>query len=82
MVLSLIAVYFSVSFQAAINEANALTKISPALKTEKDEYIYRSYLGLGQYHVILSEINENPNTSVGQSDANVSPLCRNFLVLH
>ena len=51
--------------QAAINEANALTKINAALKQEKEEYVYRSYLGLGQFHVILSEISDSPSTPVG-----------------
>lgn len=53
------------SFQAAINEANALTKVSAALRQEKEEYVYRSYLGLGQYHVIVGEISDSPNTPVG-----------------
>lgn len=53
------------SYQAAINEANSLTRINPSLKSEKDEFIYRSYLGLGQPNIVLSEIVENPNTPVG-----------------
>lgn len=52
--------------QAAINEANALTKVSAALRQEKEEYVYRSYLGLGQYHVIVGEISDSPNTPVGE----------------
>jgi coatomer protein complex subunit epsilon len=27
--------------------------------------VYRSYLGLGQYHIILGEVTSNPNTPVG-----------------
>jgi hypothetical protein len=52
--------------QAAINEASALTKINAALKQEKEEYVYRSYLGLGQYNIILSEVSDSPNTPVGK----------------
>ncbi|KAJ1430982.1 vesicle coat complex COPI, epsilon subunit [Ochromonadaceae sp. CCMP2298] len=53
------------SYQAAINEANALVKLNGVLKVEKEEYVYRSYLGLGQYHIILSEVADSPNTPVG-----------------
>lgn len=53
--------------QAAINEANALTKVNAALRQEKEEYVYRSYLGLGQYHVIVGEISDSPNTPVGEN---------------
>lgn len=51
--------------QAAINEANALVKVSPALKPEKDEYLYRSYLGVGQYNIILNEVKDNSATPIG-----------------
>mmetsp|Transcript_4254 Transcript_4254/g.5848 ORF Transcript_4254/g.5848 Transcript_4254/m.5848 type:complete len:298 (+) Transcript_4254:21-914(+) len=58
--------YWLGSFQAAINEANTLSKLSSVLIAEKEEYIYRSFLALGQYGVVTSEIKENkPNTSVG-----------------
>ena len=51
--------------QAAINEATGLTKVPSALLSEKDEYIYRSFLAMGQYGVVLSEIKERPSTSLG-----------------
>ena len=48
----------------AINEANGLNRIPANLVTEKEEFVYRSYLALGQYHIILSEIKENSTTPV------------------
>jgi len=53
------------SYQAAINEATSNKRIPATLIGEKEEYIYRSFLALGQYNVITSEIKEKPNTSVG-----------------
>ena len=52
------------SYQLAINEANSLTKLPPHLVTEKQEFIYRSYLALEQYHIILSEIKDSPKTPI------------------
>ena len=42
----------------AINEANGLTRCPAALVPERDEFLYRSYLALGQMHVIFSEIKD------------------------
>lgn len=53
------------SYQAAINEATSNKRIPATLVGEKEEYIYRCFLALGQYSVITSEIKEKPNTSVG-----------------
>jgi len=54
------------NFQSAINEGSGLNKLNPSLVSERDEYIYRSYLSLGQHHIILSEIKDNsPKTTVG-----------------
>ena len=33
---------------------------------EKEEYIYKSFLALGQYSIILGEIKDNANISVGK----------------
>jgi len=51
--------------QLAINEASTLNKIPPSLTQEKNEFLYRSYLGLGQYDIVLGEIKDNANTPVG-----------------
>ena len=48
-------------FQLAINEANGMRNTAAALLTEKKEYLYRSYLALGQHDILLGEItSESP----------------------
>ena len=49
-----------------MNEANKLTRIPAKLQTEKQEFIYRSYLALGQYNLVLNEI----------KDTSATPLCK------
>jgi hypothetical protein len=44
-----------------------LNRIPANLVTEKEEFIYRSYLALGQYHIILNEIKEANSTPVCKS---------------
>lgn len=44
------------SYQAAINEASSNKRIPAALMGEKEEYIYRSFIGLGQYDIVLNEL--------------------------
>lgn len=51
------------AFQEAINEASASNRLSSNLIAEKEEFVYRCYLGLGQYHVILSEIKDTLSTT-------------------
>ncbi len=46
------------NFQLAINEANGMKRCPPHLVTEKSEFMYRSYLALGQYDVVLSEVSD------------------------
>lgn len=57
--------YWLGSYQAAINEATGLSKIPANLVSEKDEFVYRSFLAMGQYSVVLHEIKDKPTTSVG-----------------
>ena len=46
-------------FQMAIAEGNNLTRLKDeSLKIERDEFVYRSYIGLGQYGIVLNEIKE------------------------
>jgi coatomer protein complex subunit epsilon len=52
------------NFQGAINEATSLGRIPPALIKEKEEFVYRSYLALGQYHIITGEVKDAPNTPI------------------
>lgn len=51
----------------AINEANTnLSRVKDSnLLKEKEELVYRSYLALGQYNIILDEIKDTPSTSYG-----------------
>ncbi len=44
--------------QSAINEANGLNRLKPHLQEEKDDYVYRAYIGLGQYDLVIGEISE------------------------
>lgn len=50
--------------QAAINEANGLKKIAKNLVEEKDELMYRCYIALGQFHIIVNEV--KATASVGE----------------
>ena len=59
--------FWSGNFQQAINEANGLKKLQPHLVIEKDEFLYRSYLALGQHQLITSEIKNIPSTPIGKS---------------
>lgn len=45
-------------YQLVINESNGLGRLNNALTIEKDEYVYRSYLALGQYDILMSEIKD------------------------
>jgi hypothetical protein len=47
----------------AINEANSLTRLNPALNQEKEEFVYRSYLAMGQSSVIINEVKITSNIS-------------------
>lgn len=40
------------AFQAAINESSVLRHLSEADAVEKDSFVYRSYIALGQHQVI------------------------------
>jgi len=58
--------YWLGNYQLAINEANGLNRLRQDLVHEKDEYLYRSYLALGQSHIIISEIKDSPSTPLGE----------------
>ena len=47
------------NYQQAINEAGSLNRCPSHLKDEKEEFVYRSYLALGQYDIVLNEVKEN-----------------------
>jgi len=48
-------------YQMAIAEGNNLSRSvkDEQLKVEKDEFVYRSYIGLGQYGIVLNEVKED-----------------------
>jgi len=52
------------NYQLAINEANGIRQIPAALATEKKEFLYRSYLALGQFDILQSEI--TPDSPTGR----------------
>lgn len=54
------------NYQGAINEANGMTKLKPPVAAEKDEWVYRCYIGLGQYGVVIGEVNDSSATPVGK----------------
>eukprot|EP01040_Poterioochromonas_malhamensis_P015033 gene15033-16749_t len=60
------SLYWIGNYQGAINEANGLHKVKPNLKDEKDEYVYRSFIGLGQYNIVLSEVSDSSSTPIGK----------------
>lgn len=48
------------SFQSAIAEGNNLNRLnSEELKIERDEFVYRSYVGLGKYNLVVGEIKDD-----------------------
>jgi len=53
------------SFQAAINEASALSRLSTdSLTVERDCFIYRSWIALGNYQLVLDEIPDSAPASL------------------
>ena len=52
--------------QLAINESNGLKRVPKHLMLARDEFVYRSYLAMGQYDIVFDEIKEGPNTPVGE----------------
>jgi len=47
------------NFQAAIQEGNGLSRLSDDLKVERDEFVYRCYIGLGQCDLVAREIGDD-----------------------
>jgi len=53
------------NYQLAINEASSMNRLSDDLKIEKETFVYRSYVALGQYSVVLDEVKDEPTTPTG-----------------
>jgi len=47
------------AYNNAINEASDLEGLSEAEQLEKDAFVYRSYIGLGSYDLVISEITDS-----------------------
>ncbi|CAM9612128.1 unnamed protein product [Heterosigma akashiwo] len=48
------------NYQMALSEGAGLGRLpNQQLKVERDEFLYRSYIALGQYSVVLSEVKDN-----------------------
>jgi len=46
----------------AISEGAGLSRIQGPLRTERDQFIYRSYIALGQYDPVISEVRDDMAT--------------------
>jgi coatomer protein complex subunit epsilon len=53
------------NYQLAINEAGTLNRLNDTLKVEKDVYVYRSYIAMGQYDIVLDEVSDKDSTAAG-----------------
>ena len=58
------AQYWLGHYQLALEEAKSVMRrpMSPALKTEREEYSLRCQLALGQYDKVISATPESPGT--------------------
>lgn len=56
--------YWIGNYQKAISEGSALQRLSEEKKIESKEYIYRSYIALGQCGVVLDEVKDEPTTPI------------------
>ncbi|KAL4859580.1 Coatomer subunit epsilon-1 [Chlorella vulgaris] len=52
------------AYQSAISEASNLTGLSEAEKIERDVFVYRSYIELGTYELVMSEISTSSPMSL------------------
>ena len=50
------------SLQRAITEGSGLSRLSEALKIEAKEFVYRSFVAIGQYNIVMDEISDDSST--------------------
>lgn len=62
------------SYQLAIAEGSGLGRLSDSLRIERDEFIYRSYVALGQYSIVLDEVRSRVHFP-GRLDGDVGMSC-------
>lgn len=51
--------FFLGAYQAVINEASDMEDLSDSDQTEKDCFLYRSYIALGSYDLVIKEISDS-----------------------
>mmetsp|Transcript_13760 Transcript_13760/g.29611 ORF Transcript_13760/g.29611 Transcript_13760/m.29611 type:complete len:291 (-) Transcript_13760:426-1298(-) len=56
--------FFLGSYNAVINEASDLDGLSDIQQIERDTYVYRSYIALGSYELVISEIRDSAATAL------------------
>jgi len=52
------------AWQRAVSEGSSLTRLPETLKIESREFVYRSYIALGQQNIVLTEVPDGPSTPV------------------
>lgn len=52
------------NFQRAVAEGSSLSRLSDALKIECAEFIFRSYIAMGQYNIVIEEVSDDADTPV------------------
>lgn len=55
------------NYQNAISEGNMLNHVRDSLRHERDVYVYRAHLGLGNYHQVLQSIPDSGTTPIALS---------------
>lgn len=55
------------NYQNAISEGGMLNHLRESLRNERDVYVYRAYLGLGNYELVLQSIPDGGNTPIALS---------------
>jgi coatomer protein complex subunit epsilon len=61
---SLRSLFYSGAFQQAIAEASGLNRLSPHLAKERDEFLYRSHVALGQYDTVIRSIGDDSSVAL------------------
>lgn len=56
--------YWLGNYDEAVQEARQARVKADALKIERDVYMYRAYIAMGQYDVVLSGIKDDPSTPI------------------
>jgi len=52
-------------YQMAVSEGNSMTRIPERLRDERDEFVFRSYIAMGQPGVVLNELSRQSKISPG-----------------